>query len=138
MQVAQEYLGEVDERITRMVTVLPGGTTMRGGTCGILIGALGAVGLKYGSIIRKERGLSSKIGLRVHDFFQELTRSRFGTTDCRDISGCDFTKPEEARAYIDSKAQDRCADLLVDTLRFLLPLLDNPNATDQDTHVTQK
>ena len=126
MQVAQEYLGEVDERITRMVTILPGGLTLRGGTCGILLGALAAVGLKYGSVIRKERGLSGKLGLRVYDFFQELTRDRFGTTDCRDISHCDFTKPEEARAYIGSKAQDRCAELLADTIRFLLPLLDNP------------
>ena len=130
MQVAQEYLGEVDERITRMVTVLPGGLSLRGGTCGILLGALGAVGLKYGSVKRDERGLSKKLALRVHDFFQSITRERFGTIDCRDISGCDFTKPEEARAYIGSKAQDTCADLLVDTLRFLLPLLDNPNATE--------
>ncbi len=126
MQVAQEYLGEVDERITRMATILPGGLTLRGGTCGILLGALAAVGLKYGSVIRKERGLSGKLGLRVYDFFQELTRDRFGTTDCRDISHCDFTKPEEARAYIGSKAQDRCAELLADTICFVLPLLDNP------------
>jgi len=126
VQVAQEYLGEVDERITRMATILPGGLTLRGGTCGILLGALAAVGLKYGSVIRKERGLSGKLGLRVYDFFQELTRDRFGTTDCRDISHCDFTKPEEARAYIGSKAQDRCAELLADTICFVLPLLDNP------------
>jgi len=126
VQVAQEYLGEVDERITRMVTILPGGLTLRGGTCGILLGALASVGLKYGSIKRKERGLSGKLGLQVHDFFRELTRSEFGTTDCRDIACCDFTKPEEARAYIGSKAQDRCAELLVDTVRFLLPLLDIP------------
>ena len=58
VQVAQEYLGEVDERITRMATILPGGSSLRGGTCGILLGALASVGLKYGSIDRKERGLS--------------------------------------------------------------------------------
>jgi len=127
VQVAQEYLGEVDERITRMATVLPGGTTLRGGTCGILLGALGAVGLKYGSVIREERSLPSKLGLRVHDFFRDLTLEKYGTTDCRDISGCDFTKPEEAKAYIGSKAQDRCAAIIVDTLNFLLPLLDNPD-----------
>ena len=130
MQAAQEYMGEVDERITRMATVLPGGTTMRGGTCGILIGAIASVGLKYGSIQRKERALSSKAGLRVHDFFRELTREKYGTTDCRDISCCDFTNPKEAKGFIGSKAQDTCADLLVETLRFLLPLLDNPNATE--------
>ena len=125
MQVAQEYLGEVDERITRMVTVLPGGLTLRGGTCGILLGALAAVGLKYGSVKRAERDVSSKLGLRVHDFFQALTRGEFGTTDCRDISGCDFTKPEEAQAYKDSEAQHRCAALLSDTVDFVLPLLDD-------------
>ena len=126
MQVAQEYLGEVDERITRMVTVLPGGLTLRGGTCGILLGALGAVGLKYGSVKRAERDISSKLGLRVHDFFRALTRPRFGTTDCRDISGCDFTKPEQAKAYNGSEAQDRCAAVLVETVVFVLPLLDDP------------
>ena len=126
MQVAQEYIGEVDERITRMVTLLPGGLTLRGGTCGILLGALAAVGLKYGSVIRSEREPSSKLGLRVHDFFRELTRSEFGTTDCRDISGCDFSKPEEANAYKGSAAQHRCAALLVDTVDFVIPLLGDP------------
>ena len=130
MQVAQEYMGEVDERITRMATILPGGSSLRGGTCGILTGALAAVGLKYGSIDRKERGQSSKLGLQVHDFFRELTRSEFGTTDCRDISCCDFTNPKEAKAYVGSKAQDRCAALLVDTVRFLLPLLDTPRVSE--------
>jgi hypothetical protein len=127
VQVAQEYLGEVDTRITRMVTILPGGLTLRGGTCGILLGALGAVGLKYGSVNRDERRTSSELGLRVHDFFQALVREKFGTTNCRDISGCDFTKPDEARAFIGSEAQDRCAAILTETVRFVLPLLDDPH-----------
>ncbi len=128
MQAAQEYMGEVDERITRMATLLPGATTMRGGTCGILIGAIASVGLKYGSIIREERDLAGRLGLRVNDFFQELTREKYGTTDCRDISCFDFTNPEEAKAYLGSQAQHECAGLLVETVRFLLPLLDNPDA----------
>lgn len=126
MQVAQEYLGEADERITRMATALPGGLNLRGGTCGILLGALAAVGLKYGSVKREERQTSGKLGLRVYDFFQELTRKKYGTINCRDISRCDFTKPEEAKAYLGSAAQQECAALIVDTLQFVLPLLDDP------------
>ncbi len=118
MQVAQEYLDEVDERITRMATALPGGLALRGGTCGILLGALAAVGLKYGSVKRSERQLSGKLGLRVYDFFQELTRGRYGTINCRDISRCDFTNPEEASAYLGSAAQKDCAALLVEAVSF--------------------
>jgi C_GCAxxG_C_C family probable redox protein len=129
VQVAQEYLGEIDERITRMATALPGGLGLRGGTCGILLGALGAVGLKYGSVKRSERQLCSKRSLRVYDFFQELTRKKYGTINCRDISHCDFTKPEEASAFLGSAAQQECAALLLDTLRFMLPLLDDPVET---------
>ena len=128
MQVAQEYLGEVDERITRMVTTLPGGLGLRGGTCGILLGALVAVGLKYGSIIRDERKQNKELGLYVHDSFLALTQKRYGSTDCRDISGCDFNNPEEAEAYHGSEAQKRCAELLADTVRFVLPVLDDPQA----------
>ncbi len=131
MQVAQEYMGEVDERVTRMATVLPGGLTLRGGTCGILLGALGAIGLKYGSVRRSERGLCNKLGLRVHDFFQELTRTKYGSINCRDISHCDFTKPEESSAYLGSAAQHECAALLADTVRFVLPLLDDPPEAKQ-------
>jgi hypothetical protein len=126
VQVAQEYLGEMDDRITRMATVLPGGLSLRGGTCGILLGALGAIGLKYGSVKRSERQLCGKLGLRVHDFFQELTQKKYGTINCRDIAVCDFTKPEEASAYLGSPAQHECAALLVDIVRFVLPLLDDP------------
>ena len=125
MQVAQEYLGEVDELITRMVTTLPGGGALRGGTCGILLGALVAVGLKYGSVIRDERKQSKELGLHVHDSFLTLTQKRYGSTDCRDISGCDFNNSEEAKAYHGSEAQKRCAELLADTVRFVLPLLDD-------------
>jgi C_GCAxxG_C_C family probable redox protein len=126
VQVAQEYLGEVDERITRMATALPGGLGLRGGTCGILLGALGAVGLKHGSVKRAERQLSGKTSLRVFDFFQELARKRYGTINCRDISHCDFTKPEEASAFLGSAAQRECGGLLTETVEFLLPLLDDP------------
>jgi C_GCAxxG_C_C family probable redox protein len=125
VQVAQEYLGEVDERITRMATALPGGGSLRGGTCGILLGALAAVGLKYGSVIRNERKQSNKLGLQVHDSFLALTQKRYGSTDCRDISGCDFNNPEEAETYNGSEAQKRCAELLADTVRFVLPLLED-------------
>jgi len=126
VQVAQEYLGEVNERVTRMATALPGGLNLRGGTCGILLGALGAVGLKYGSVVRSERQVSGKVALRVYDFFQELTRKKYGTVNCRDISHCDFANPEEAKAYLGSAAQQECAVLIADTLRFVLPLLDDP------------
>jgi C_GCAxxG_C_C family probable redox protein len=126
VQVAQEYLGAVDERITRMATVLPGGLSLRGGTCGILLGALAAVGLKYGSVVRNERQLQGRLGLRVHDFFQELTQERYGSMNCRDIARCDFTKPEEASAYLGSPAQHECAALLANTVGFVLPLLDEP------------
>ncbi len=126
MQVAQEYLNEVDERITQMVTALPGGLGLRGGTCGILLGALGAIGLRYGSVKRSERQLCGRQSLRVYDFFQELTQKKYGTINCRDISHCDFTKPEEASAFLGSVAQHECGALLLDTLRFVLPLLDDP------------
>jgi len=126
VQVAQEFLGEVDERITRMMTALPGGLTLRGGTCGILLGALASIGLKYGSVKRSERQLSNTLGLRVHDFFRELTREKHGTINCQDICGYDFTKPEEASAYLGSAAQHACAALLVETVSFMLPLLGEP------------
>ena len=126
MQVAQEYLGEADERITRMATALPGGLGLRGGACGILLGALGAVGLKYGSVKRAERQISGKTSLRVFDFFQELAQKKYGTIHCRDISHCDFTKPEEASVFLGSAAQHECAALLAETVRFLLPLLEDP------------
>jgi hypothetical protein len=124
VQVAQEYLGGADERITRLATALPGGLGLRGGTCGILLGALGAVGLKHGSVKRSERQACGKVSLQVFDFFQELTRKKYGTVNCRDISGCDFTKPEQAAAFLGSAAQRECADLLAETLKFVLPLLD--------------
>ena len=124
MQVAQEYMGEVDERITRMSTTLPGAVTLRGGTCGRLLGAIASVGLRYGSVERANRSLSNELGLRIYDFFRDITRKRsFGTVDCYDISGYDFTRPEGARHFIGTAAQKLCAELLVETTRFLLPML---------------
>jgi hypothetical protein len=127
VQAAQEYMGEADENITRMATILPGASTLRGGVCGILLGAVASVGLKYGSIKREERGNNGKLGPLVHDFFEELTKDRYGTINCRDIAKCDFTNPTEANAFAGTPEQHQCAGLLAETIRFLLPILDNPD-----------
>ena len=55
-----------------------------------------------------------------------IFQKRYGTINCRDISHCDFTKPEEASAFLGSAAQRECGSLLTETVEFLLPLLDDP------------
>ena len=93
----QAYYGLEDDSLWQLATGLGAGISRRGFTCGALTGAVLACGLataqQRGSTKEDRRGLREETYSRA----QELTRrfeARFGTVECRAMTGCDFLTPE--------------------------------------------
>ena len=98
----QAYYGLEEDDLWQVATGLGAGISRRGFTCGAVTGAALACGLvtaqQRGSTKEDRRGLREETYSRV----QELTRrfeARFGTVECRAMTGCDFLTPEGQVAF---------------------------------------
>lgn len=100
-----------------------GGIGGMGSVCGAVIGGVAALSLKYGRGKIEEREdprLFSLCAELYRRFGSEVEESHF----CRDITGTDFTKPEEVKAYFASPEKvERCARLVGRTAEIVREIL---------------
>ncbi len=81
-------------------------------TCGLLIGSSIAIGLKSGQgkncipmEDKKERIIAVKA---VNELYRDFLKE-FQTSECRTLTGCDFSKTEDATRYIEEEVyKDKC------------------------------
>ena len=89
-------------------------------TCGLLIGSSIAIGLHCGQSkegipeeYEQERNKAiHAVGELYSDFLKE-----FGSTDCKTLSHCDFSNPEELNRYIQNKGWKNTCDIF---LKFVM------------------
>ncbi len=85
-------------------------------TCGLLIGSSIAIGLRCG---QSKEGIPEEheqernkaihaVGELYSDFLKE-----FGSTDCKTLSHCDFSNPEELNRYIQNKGWKNTCDIFL-------------------------
>ncbi len=81
-------------------------------TCGLLIGSSIAIGLRSGQGKNcypledtEERNITVKAVKKLYRDFLE----KFHTTECKTLTGCDFSKSEDSIRYIDEEIyKDKC------------------------------
>ena len=79
--------------VPRIATGFGAGMGRHGETCGALVGAIMALGLKYG----REEAAEFEAKMATYDRVQALLKAfkdEFGTVACCDLIGCDFRTPE--------------------------------------------
>lgn len=91
---------------TGVATALGGGIARLGHTCGCLTGAALALGVLAGRRAPGDEALKARVYDRTQDFFQRF-EARFGSTECRALTGVDFRDPADRERY-DAAAKDRC------------------------------
>ena len=81
--------------------------------CGLLIGTSVAIGLKCGQGrqgIPEENELDRNRAIRaVNRLYKDFIKE-FGHTDCKTISGCDFSNPEDVKRYVQDKVYKGICD----------------------------
>jgi C_GCAxxG_C_C family probable redox protein len=119
----QEILGEEDADAVRMMGGFGGGIGGLGSVCGAIVGGVAALSSRYGKgkLEEKEDGKLFPLCAELYRrFATEIECSHF----CRDITGTDFTKPEEVKAYIASPEKlARCIRLVGKTTELVRDIL---------------
>lgn len=101
-----------------------GGLDGHGETCGIVIGGLAAIGLRFG---RSKPGQEADIRMRkcsrlfVRRFRDEVAD---GKILCRDITGVDWRDPVQVKSFREGGGRDACQALIGKTAKILGEMLE--------------
>ena len=96
-----------------------GGGMFRGDTCGAVLGALLAIGMKYGNCELGNTEQDKECIKKVKEFQEKFTE-RYGSTICRELIGFDFADPEQAREAVESgRVYKICPGLVLGAIKIL-------------------
>ncbi len=116
-------MGEENPETIRLMGGFGGGIGGSGSVCGAISGGVAALSSKYGkgTLAEKEDSKLFPLSAELYRrFATEIESSNF----CRDITGTDFTKPEEIKAYIASPEKiARCIQLVAKTTEMVRDML---------------
>ena len=116
-------LGLDRETALKLATPFGGGIAGTGQTCGVVSGALMAIGLKLGttSADKEARGKTYAAARK----FMELFKDRHGSILCREILGCDIGTPEGMKNAQDKKLfATLCSKVVKDAAEILSQVLE--------------
>ncbi len=116
----REELGVESDLIPGIALGFGAGLGRRGLVCGALNGGVMAIGLRHGQM----RGMEAKD--TAYALVLELCRrfeGQHGSALCRELTGCDFTNPEDRQRWSDSNGHEKCSQFVSTTVEILLDLL---------------
>ncbi len=120
--------GESDENALRMMGGFGGGIGGMGSVCGAIVGAVAALGAGRGKGTleeKEDRKLFPLCAEVYRRFAGEIEVSPF----CRDITGIDFTRPEQVKLYRESADKTaRCVTLVARTAAMVSEIIDRETA----------
>lgn len=121
----QELLGIEDANLRMVSSCITGGLGRTGKTCGALLGGIMALGLKYG---RSDPEVGMEGLMKGHRAAYDLVKwfeQEFGSTDCRGLTGYDFTDDEVTQKFIDGPEFERvCVNVVAGTARRVAEMWD--------------
>lgn len=116
-------MGQEDADTVRAMSGFGGGIGGAGSVCGAIIGGAAALSSKYGRGAMEEKEAPKLFPLCAelyHRFATEVETSQF----CRDITGTDFSKPDDVTAYFASPEKvARCVRLVGKTAEMVRDIL---------------
>jgi len=99
--VLQEHFALPDAGNSSAAMALNGGIAYSGGMCGAVTGAALAAGLLAGRLIPDHLRAKAEARRVAQALLAEFT-AEFGSSDCRRLTGYDFTQPGEHHRFIES------------------------------------
>jgi C_GCAxxG_C_C family probable redox protein len=98
------YVGETGlnlEQAFRLGEGFAGGLSGLGRTCGAVTGAMMVIGLKHGRTRVDDQAKRDATGKRVRQLINRFER-RCGSSECRQLLGCEIDTPQKRQAARDS------------------------------------
>ena len=114
-------MGKRDWEVVKATGTLGGGRRGNGEVCGALIGALASLGLKYSRASEEEKENPIMFGYAI-EFFkrfrEEIVKNHSGIR-CREITGLDFSKPEDVQVFYKGEKSVECTRIVGDTAKLV-------------------
>jgi C_GCAxxG_C_C family probable redox protein len=116
-----ESEGVQSELIPKIATGFCGGVSRTCGMCGAVSGAIMAIGLFAGRNTPTETVAESYTMVRklVKEFGE-----RFGSTNCKDLTGCDLGTEEGQNYFKDNNIRQKCRGYTEEATRISLSLIE--------------
>ncbi|MBR4110434.1 MAG: C_GCAxxG_C_C family protein [Clostridia bacterium] len=117
-----DKLGITKEQALKTAAAFGGGM-WHGETCGCVVGALIALGLKYGTVIPKDADGKNNLLQKKAEFEKEFC-DKFNSCICREILGHDLSVPEEMQMIQEKKLlQTKCPEVVCIACEILEKML---------------
>ena len=121
--MVQDLRGESDDRAIRMMGGFGGGIGGMGSVCGAVVGAVAALGVDRGKGTLEEKENSRLFPLSA-ELYRRFAEEIEVSPLCRDITGIDFTRPEQVKAYRNSPEKTgRCVKLVGRTAAMVYEMI---------------
>lgn len=116
-------LGLTDDEANRMAACFGGGM-LEGEVCGVVTGALMAIGLKYGHSKLENVMEQKEIMMEKSALFREKFKEKHDTLICRPLLGYDVADPKDLQAALDSgRMLNFCPKLAAEAIEILREIL---------------
>lgn len=113
-----DKLGITEEEALKIGACFGGGM-WHGETCGCVMGALTAIGLKYATTKPNDQEAKEKL-LKIKAEFEEEFCKKNGSCICKEILGYDLSKPEEMKKIQEEKLlETKCPKVVLSTCEIL-------------------
>jgi len=124
--VGQKKLGLEDQTLVKAMTPFAGGISTSGGVCGALTGALAFLGSLLGrdEPEKKDDPLMWKACQEVYKRFEKEVVAKWGSVNCRDIAGVDWSNQEEVLAFYKGDGITQCVNNTGKAARILGEVLE--------------
>jgi C_GCAxxG_C_C family probable redox protein len=116
-----ESQGTQSEIIPRIATGFCSGMAHTCGLCGAVSGAIMGIGLLNG--VRTPGDNRTANYAAVQKLLAQF-EAEFGSTNCRELTGCDLGTPEGQAQFRASKQGERCADYVEEATRLALSVVE--------------
>lgn len=123
-QVVFHYWAEklgLDGKVAHRISTGFGAGMLQGETCGAIIGAYMALGLKYGACEPGRAGEEQRVASIIKDVqFRDRLLEKYPSTMCKELLDADFSTSEGAKKIRDQKLMITfCPRLVADVLDIL-------------------
>ena len=101
-----------------------GGGMFGGDSCGAVVGAVLAIGLKYGHYEEEDFQERKKLCMAKTEEFRREFNAKFGSCMCKELLGYDVSIPKEKeQAFASGKLLEFCPSLVESAIKILEELL---------------
>lgn len=116
-----EGKGIQSELIPRIATGFCGGIARTSGICGAVSGAIMAISIYYGRSLPDEAIDKSYIPIQK---IIELFENEFGSTNCRELTGCDLGTEEGRRRFFAMNMLERCRGYTEEATKMAMSIIE--------------